>query len=169
VSSLFPDVVHFLSIPNLEIKKMVYLFIVSYGRYHPEHIKLAIPNFQEDCNDRDPLVRALAIRTMSYLSLPSIVQALKDPLRQSLRDQDPYVRKTAVLCVAKLYMHDPHFVIKEKLYESIRELLSDNNATVVANVVAALMEINERSEEATFSLNLHIASKLVTAMGECSE
>jgi len=47
MSPLFSDVVHFLSIPNLEIKKMVYLFIVSYGRYHPEQIQFAIPNFQE--------------------------------------------------------------------------------------------------------------------------
>lgn len=123
----------------------------------------------KDCNDRDPLIRALAIRTMSYLPLPAVVQALKDPLRQCLRDQDPYVRKTAALCVSKLYMHDPHFVIKEKLYEALRDLLSDNNATVVANAVASLMEINERSEEATFSLNLHIANKLVSAMADCSE
>ena len=114
-------------------------------------------------------MRALAIRTMSYLTIPAVVQSLKDPLRQCLRDQDPYVRKTAALCVAKLYVHDPHFVIKEKLYESLRELLSDDNATVVSNAVAALMEINERSEEATFSLNLHIANKLVSAMSDCSE
>jgi AP-2 complex subunit beta-1 len=106
---------------------------------------------------------------MSYLTIPIVVNALKEPLRQCLRDQDPYVRKTAALCVAKLYVHEPHIVIKEKLYESLRELLSDNNATVVANAVAALMEINERSEEATFSLNLHVATKLAAAMGDCSE
>jgi AP-2 complex subunit beta-1 len=106
---------------------------------------------------------------MSYITLPNIVRALKDPLRQSLQDADPYVRKTAAICVAKLYQYDPHMVINEGFYELLRGLMADSNATVLANAVAALTEINERSEEATFNLNLPSASKLVAAMSECSE
>lgn len=123
----------------------------------------------QDCNDRDPLVRALAIRTMSYIALPMVLQALKDPLRQCLKDKDPYVRKTAAICVAKLYVHDPHMVIRENLFELLRDLLTDDNATVVANTVVALTEISDRSEESNFTLNLHTASKLISALGDCSE
>lgn len=52
---------------------------------------------RQDCADRNPLIRALAIRTMSSIPLPSIIQALVDPLRHALEDQDPYVRKTAAI------------------------------------------------------------------------
>src|SRR5271154_6095672 len=49
----------------------------------------------QDCNDRNPLIRALAIRTMSYIPLPVVTDALSDNLRHCLKDRDPYVRKTA--------------------------------------------------------------------------
>ena len=106
---------------------------------------------------------------MSYITLPNVINALREPLRHCLRDQDPYVRKTAAICVAKLYVYDPHLVVKEGLFERLRDLVSDANATVVANAVTALMEISERSEESSFTLNLPTASKLVGAMAECSE
>lgn len=51
----------------------------------------------QDCNDRNPLIRALAIRTMSSIPLPRVIHALVDPMRSGLQDSDPYVRKTAAL------------------------------------------------------------------------
>ena len=51
----------------------------------------------------------------------------------------------------------------------LRDLLVDPNATVVSNAVAALSEIGDRHDGVTFKLNFHIASKLLTALGESSE
>lgn len=123
----------------------------------------------QDSHDRNPLIRALAIRTMSYIQVPSVIQALVDPLRHALKDSDPYVRKTAAICVAKLFMIDRRLVEKEGFVNSLRDLLADPNPTVVANAVAALIEISERSESIQLRLNAGISSKLVSAMGECSE
>lgn len=123
----------------------------------------------QDCHDRNPLIRALAIRTMSYIPLPQILQSLIDPLRASLRDKDPYVRKTAALCVAKLFFHDAILVEREGFIDMLRDLLADANSTVVSNAVAALMEISERSDKISLKLNFTVANKLVMAMGECSE
>ena len=50
-----------------------------------------------------------------------------------------------------------------------RDLLADHNPTVVANAVAALVEISDRSDEITLRLNATVAGKLVAALGECSE
>ncbi|KAH9028639.1 adaptin N terminal region-domain-containing protein [Lactarius hengduanensis] len=61
----------------------------------------------KDCNDRNPLIRALAIRTMSYIPIPVVLDNLTEQLRHHLKDRDPYVRKTAAICVAKLYAADP--------------------------------------------------------------
>lgn len=106
---------------------------------------------------------------MSYIQVSSILSALVDPLRNSLKDSDPYVRKTAAICVAKLYMNERRLVDKNGFINMLRDLLADNNPTVVANAVASLVEISERSDNIQLKLNLTVASKLVSALGECSE
>ncbi|KAJ8453775.1 hypothetical protein ONZ51_g13406 [Trametes cubensis] len=169
MSPLFTDVVQCLGTPLLEIKKMVYLFLVCYGRQKADQLHLVIESFLQDCNDRNPLVRALAIRTMSYIPTPVVIEALTDQLRHCLRDRDPYVRKTAAICVAKLYAADPRKAEKGGFVEMLRDLLLDSNATVVANAVAALSEIGDRQDGVIFKLNLTVANKLLTALGESSE
>ncbi|THG97805.1 hypothetical protein EW026_g4261 [Hermanssonia centrifuga] len=169
MSPLFTDVVQCLGIPLLEIKKMVYLFLVCYGRSKAEQIHLVIPSFLQDCNDRNPLVRALAIRTMSYIPIPVVTESLTEQLRHCLKDRDPYVRKTAAICVAKLYTADPRKAEKGGFVEMLRDLLLDANATVVSNAVAALSEIGDRQDGVIFKLNLTVANKLLAALSESSE
>ncbi|WWC60935.1 uncharacterized protein I303_103511 [Kwoniella dejecticola CBS 10117] len=171
MSPLFPDIVQCMQIQVLEIKKMVYLYLVNYGRLRPEEVTSAIGGFLSDCADRNPLIRGLAIRTMSSIPLPPIVKALVDPLRHALQDQDPYVRKTAAIAVAKLYASEPgrKVVEREGFVGMLRDLLADHNPTVVANCVAALVEISERGDDILLKLNGNVAGKLVAALGECSE
>lgn len=106
---------------------------------------------------------------MSSIFIPAIIKALIEPLRHTLKDSDPYVRKTAAICVAKLYAFDKRLVDKEGFVNDLRDLLADSNPTVIANAVAALIEISERSDNIQLRLNMTIASKLVNAMAECSE
>ena len=108
---------------------------------------------------------------MSSIPLPSIIQALVDPLRHALEDQDPYVRKTAAIAVAKLYASDygKKTIERENFVAMLRDLLADHNPTVVANAVASLVEISDRSSDITLRLNATVAGKLVAALGECSE
>ncbi|KAF8654093.1 hypothetical protein AX16_003626 [Volvariella volvacea WC 439] len=169
MSALFNDVIQCLGTPLLEIKKMVYLFLISYGRSKGDQLHLVIPYFLQDCNDRNPLIRALAIRTMSYIPLPVVTDALLDNLRHALKDRDPYVRKTAAICVAKLYASDPRRAEKGGFVEMLRDLLLDSNPTVVANAVAALSEIGDRQDGVIFKLNNTTANKLLAALGESSE
>ncbi|KAH7889735.1 Adaptor protein complex beta subunit [Phlebopus sp. FC_14] len=169
MSPLFHDVVQCISSPLLEIKKMVYLYLVSYGRAKPEQLPLVIPSFLQDCNDRNPLIRALAIRTMAYIPLPVVTEALNEQLRHCIKDRDPYVRKTAAICVAKVYAADPRKAERAGFVEMLRDMMLDANATVVANAVAALSEIGDRQDGVIFRLNLPIASKLLAALGESSE
>ncbi|KAI9637892.1 vesicle-mediated transport-related protein [Dioszegia hungarica] len=171
MSALFPEITQCLAIQVLEIKKMVYLYLVNYGRSRPEEVTGAISGFLTDCHDRNPLIRGLAIRTMSSIPLPPIIQALIDPLRSGLEDQDPYVRKTSALAVAKLYASDfgKRIIDKEGFVAMLRDLLADQNPTVVANAVASLVEISDRSTDISLRLNATVAGKLVAALGECSE
>lgn len=59
--------------------------------------------YSQDCEDSNPLIRALAVRTMGCIRVDKITEYLCEPLRKCLKDDDPYVRKTAAVCVAKLY------------------------------------------------------------------
>ncbi|GAA5985501.1 hypothetical protein JCM11641_007087 [Rhodosporidiobolus odoratus] len=169
MSPLYPDVLACLSIQVLEIKKMVYLFLINYARVKPEMVKHALPGLLSDAHDKNALIRALAIRTMSYIPVPEVLRALLEPLHHTLKDRDPYVRKTAATAVAKLYMHDRRLVEKEGFINGLRDLLMDPNPTVIANAVAALTEISERSDNIHLRLNGEIARRLVRAMGEASE
>lgn len=130
---------------------------------------LILTYMMQDCNDRNPLIRALAIRTMSYIPIPVVTESLSDQLRHCLKDRDPYVRKTAAICVVKVYTADPRRAEKNGFVEMLRDLMLDPNATVVSNAVAALSEIGDRHDGVIFKLNLTIANKLLTALGESSE
>ncbi|ORY98987.1 putative beta-adaptin [Syncephalastrum racemosum] len=169
MSPLFPDILNVMNVPILEIKKMVYLYLINYARSKPDMAMMAITTFIKDVEDPNPLIRALAIRTMGYIQVEKIIDCLIDPLRHCLRDRDPYVRKTAAICVAKLYMYDNILVESEHFIDMLRDLLTDPNPTVVANAVAALTEISERSDNIQLKLNHSIASKLAAALNECSE
>lgn len=106
---------------------------------------------------------------MSYIPTSVVIEALAEPLRHCLKDRDPYVRKTAALCVAKLYAADPRRAERGGFVEKLRDLMLDTNATVVANAVAALVEIGDRPDGVIFKLNLTTANRLLTALEESSE
>jgi len=130
MSPLFSDVIACMNIPVLEIKKMVYLYLINYARSKPDMALLAVNSFVKDVADPNPMIRALAIRTMGYIQVDKITDCLCEPLRHCLRDKDPYVCKTAAICVAKLYMHDRALVENEGFLDLLRGLLDHENSTV---------------------------------------
>ena len=135
----------------------------------PEVALKALPTLQQDMNDANPLVRALALRTMSYIHVREFVEATVPPTKQLLRDSDPYVRKTAAFCVAKLYDHDRHLVESSDLIDRLNSMLRDDNPTVVASALASLMDIWERSDAIKLTIDYGNASKMVQILPDCSE
>lgn len=114
-------------------------------------------------------MRALALRTISYIHVRQFVEATLQPLKGLLRDNDPYVRKTAAFCVAKLYDHDRHMVENSDLIDRLNLMLRDENPTVVSSALAALMDIWERSESIKLTIDYSNASKIVQILPDCSE
>lgn len=115
---------------DLEQKKLVYLYLMNYAKTQPELVILAVNTFVKDSEDLNPLVRALAIRTMGCLRAERIIDYLCEPLQRALRDDNPYVRKTAALCVAKLYDLKPSLVIDNDFLARLHEMISDSNPMV---------------------------------------
>ncbi|OOF96546.1 hypothetical protein ASPCADRAFT_206717 [Aspergillus carbonarius ITEM 5010] len=167
--ALFPDVIGCMNLPSLEIKKMCFLFLVNYSRLKPEIALKALPILIDDMEDSNPLVRALALRTISYIHVREFVEATVQPVKRLMGDMDPYVRKTAAFCVAKLYEHDKKMVEASDLIDRLNSMLKDENPTVVSSVLASLVDIWGRSESISLTIDYTSASKLVSILPDCSE
>ncbi|UZJ53019.1 hypothetical protein CBS101457_002339 [Exobasidium rhododendri] len=176
VSGLFPDVLKNMQTDDLEQKKLVYLYLMNYAKTQPELVILAVNTFVKDADDPNPLVRALAIRTMSCLRAEKIIDYLSDPLQKCLKDDNPYVRKTAAICVAKLYEMKPELAVDNGFVGTLRDMVGDSNPMVVANAVTALTDIHETAcesdpsgESSIFIIDAAVLQKLLIALNECTE
>ena len=219
VSMLFTDVLNCIQTGNIELKKLVYLYLINYAKSQPDLAILAVNTFvkaraagrrqpflhvpppllqppppptppsaprprqalmpggaapvfsSQDTQDPNPLIRALAVRTMGCIRVDKIVEYLCEPLRKCLKDEDPYVRKTAAVCVAKLYDINGELVEDQGFLDMVYDLLGDSNPMVVSNAVAALAEISETSETAqrVFQINTSTLQKMLAALNECTE
>ena len=146
VSKLFPNVVKIIRTKNIELKKLVYLYLINYARIKPDLIFLAVASFHSDAKEGEtPLIRGLAVRTMGCIRVPEIVSYLCETLSWCIKDKDAYVRKTAALCVSKLYATSPQLVRENGFIDILHECLKDENAIVVANAMSALSEISTLS------------------------
>ncbi|KAJ3427637.1 beta-adaptin-like protein b [Anaeramoeba flamelloides] len=169
VSSLFTEVLKCMTTEDLEMKKLVYLYLMTYAKFKPDLSILVVNSFIQDAKDENPLVRALAIRTMGSIRVEEVTEYLCQPLRRCLKDSDPYVKKTAALCVAKLFEMDPELIESQGFIEDLLELITDSNSMVVSNALAALQEINSVASKPVFVIDKKNLSKILNAMGEANE
>ena len=170
VSALFPDVLKNIATADLDQKKLVYLYLMNYAKSHPDLCILAVNTFVQDSEDPNPLVRALAIRTMGCIRVEKMVDYMEEPLRKTLRDESPYVRKTAAICVAKLFDLNPEMCLENGFLETLQEMMGDPNPMVVANAVTALAEINEAAPHTrALQVSEHSMKKMLMALNECTE
>ncbi|SCV00477.1 LAMI_0G05314g1_1 [Lachancea mirantina] len=171
VSSLFPDVLKNIATSDVEQKKLVYLYVMNYAESHPELCILAVNTFVSDATDPNPLIRCMAIRTMSMIRVEKILEYIEIPLRKTLQDENPYVRKTAVICVAKLFALNAELCKELGVLEDLTAALEDSNPLVVANAIAALTDIHETDPTVVPLPELikdHI-SQFLLALNECTE
>ncbi|ABO94494.1 Beta adaptin-like protein [Ostreococcus lucimarinus CCE9901] len=167
VCSLFPDVINCMQTEDIELKKLIYLYSINYARSNPDLAILAVNTFVKDSQDPNPLIRALAVRTMGCIRVDRIVEYLCDPLHLALRDSDPYVRKTAAICVAKLYSINRELVIDRGFLQQLNGLLLDDNPMVMANSIAALVEIQKGS--CAQIIDSSLLSRVFTSLEACTE
>ena len=85
VSSLFPHMVKSMETNSIELKKLVYLYIINYAKSKPDVTIMAVNSFQKDAREKtSPLMRALAIRTMGCIRIEKITQEFIESLKNAL-------------------------------------------------------------------------------------
>lgn len=103
VSEHFALVVKLVASTNLEIRKLVYIYLLRYAEQEPDLALLSINTFQKDLADNSPLIRAMALRVLSGIKVPMIGSIVVLAIKKCAADMSPYVRKAAALAIPKCF------------------------------------------------------------------
>lgn len=135
----FSNVVKNVASPNLEIKKLVYIYLIHHAEQEPDLALLSINTIQKSLSDANPQVRALALKTMSGIRVPVISQIVSLAIKKGVVDLSPYVRKAAALSIPKCHRLDPSQA--PQLIDYLTTLLGDKQYYVAGAAVSAFLEI----------------------------
>lgn len=139
VSEFFAQVVKNVASHNLEVRKLVYIYLLRYAEQEPDLALLSINTFQKDLTDQNPLIRAMALRVMSGIRVPVIGSIVLLGIKKCSADPSPYVRKTAALAIPKCYGLDS--TQRESLIEIISCLMADTSTFVIGSVITAFTQV----------------------------
>ncbi|CAI8499712.1 unnamed protein product [Hanseniaspora opuntiae] len=172
MSSLFPDIVKNMGINNddIELKKLIYLFIINYSLEKPEFMILVINSFLQDTLSDNPLIKCMALKTMCMLPIEMVLEYLEQPITDGLMSDNAYVRKTSVICLLKIYNYD--LDLFEKLLPVFKGMIyKEDNSMVIGNILHFLMEVDSKQHlNITLTQYVHEnIEKLVNILPECNE
>ncbi|KAJ7594498.1 adaptin N terminal region-domain-containing protein [Mycena floridula] len=135
VSEYFAQVVKNVASHSLEIRKLVYIYLLRYAEQEPDLALLSINTFQKDLTDSNPLIRAMALRVLSGIKVPMIANIVVLAIKKAAADISPYVRKVAALAISECNNLDNSHL--SSLIEIITTLLRDRSPLAVGSVIVA--------------------------------
>ncbi|KAF8556169.1 hypothetical protein OG21DRAFT_1495700 [Imleria badia] len=135
VSNYFPQVVKNVASQNLEIRKLVYIYLLRYAEHEPDLALLSINTFQKDLADPSPLIRAMALRVLSGIKVPMICGLVVLAIKKCAADLSPYVRKAAALAIPKAFQLDA--AQQPALISVITTLLRDRSPLSIGSAIVA--------------------------------
>eukprot|EP00049_Salpingoeca_infusionum_P018335 m.356755 g.356755 ORF g.356755 m.356755 type:complete len:885 (-) comp17622_c0_seq1:169-2823(-) len=138
-SEFFPQAVKCVACQSIELRKLVYLYLVRYSDQFPEVALLSISTFQKGLSDPNQLIRASSLRILSSIRIPDIVQIMEIALKQAANDMSPYVRKATAHALPKLFNLAPTEI--ESVMEILEKLLADRTTMVIGSAILAFEEI----------------------------
>ncbi|CAB3410595.1 unnamed protein product [Caenorhabditis bovis] len=139
VSELFPAVVKNVAAKNVELKKLVFVYLVRYAEEQQDLALLSISTFQRALKDPNQLIRGSALRVLTSIRVPMVAPIMLLSIKEAVRDMSPYVRKIAAHAIPKLYNLEPD--LETQLIDCIDYLLADRRSLVLGSAVYAFDEI----------------------------
>ena len=106
-STFFSDVVKNVAAANMELKKLVYMYLVRYAGEQPDLALLSVNSFQRDLENGNQLIRASALRVMSSIRLPIIQPIVLMAVVKCAKDSSAHVRRAAANALPKLAAAEP--------------------------------------------------------------
>merc|ERR1719409_666711 len=166
-SEFFSDVVKNVVAKSVEVKKMVYMYLSHYCDFNHQCRELAllsINSFQKDLAASNQLVRAMALRVMTSIHVPDVIQIQLLAVKKCAGDSSPYVRKCAANAIAKLVSLSDG-AEQESCDQFVATLLNDTSPMVLGSAVTAFAEVCPQNW-AIFHPNYR---KLCQLLADCDE
>lgn len=138
---LFPDVVRNVHVNSIEVRKLIYHFIIYYAVDCPNEALLSIAAFQKDLTNPSMHVRALALRMLCSLRISAIHPAVMMAVKTCSDDVAPIVRKAAAIALVQMHSVSGDESDMDSMLEVLQSLLRDTNADVVGAATMAFCEL----------------------------
>jgi AP-3 complex subunit beta len=135
----FSHVIKNVASPSLQVKKLVYIYLLQHAEHEPDTALLSINTIQKSLTDTNPQLRALALRVMSSIRVPVISQIVSLGIKRGSGDMSPFVRRAAALAIPKCYRLDPN--TEPQLLEYLSTLLGDRQYFVTGAAVTSFLEL----------------------------
>ncbi|KAH1011484.1 hypothetical protein HUJ04_000845 [Dendroctonus ponderosae] len=190
VSALFPDVVNCMQTDNLELKKLVYLYLMNYAKSQPDMAIMAVNTFvkhvlglvedqgfleqlKELLSDSNPMVVANAVAALSEINESSptgqpLVELSTTTINKLLTALNECTEWGQVFILDSLSNYTPRDEREaQSICERITPRLAHANAAVVLSAVKVLikmMEILQGDVEFCNTLSKKLAPPLVTLL-----
>ncbi|WFD32393.1 AP-3 complex subunit beta [Malassezia sp. CBS 17886] len=123
----------------LEIRKLVYIVVLRYAPMQPDLALLSINSFQRDLSDPNPLIRGMALRTLSGMRVRAVSTVLLMAVGKAARDSHPYVRRIAAYALPKCYELDRSQ--HDALLDLLATSLGDRSPSVLGPAVSAFVAL----------------------------
>lgn len=169
LASLMNDMIYLLTLNDYEISRLCSHYIVHYATYNPGDASNALDFYRRFGHEKDPLLRALAVKTVSSVPLKDFMQLAIELVQPLLYDTNPHVRTASAFAVARLFHEIPEKIVSSGLIEDLNTLLYDDNKNVVANALAALDSITQTSSNHALNINKEHLILLISGIGTANE
>ncbi|KAJ2660309.1 AP-3 complex subunit beta [Coemansia sp. RSA 1200] len=138
-SEYFADVVKNVASGSLEVRRLVYMYLLRYAEQEQDLALLSVNTFQRDLADANQVIRAMALRVMTSIRVPVISAIAMMAVRKLAKDRSPHVRKTAALAIPKLLRLDRS--LKDELVQVVGDMLGEASPLAVGSVIQAFRAV----------------------------
>lgn len=148
---------------DLLVKKLACWFLSQHCNDETT-VLLAINTLLKDCRDANPMVRGLALRTLTGLPHRQLLQYSLPAVIQGLQDNSAYVRRIAVAAVPALHKLSSSDVLDSELLDQLYGLIRDNDPLVTVNCLTTLDMILAGEGGVVINKNIsgHLLKRLAT-------
>ncbi|CAD6583371.1 MAG: AP-3 complex subunit beta [Tremellales sp. Tagirdzhanova-0007] len=161
MESFFAQVVKNVVAPSIEIRKLVYIYLLRFSSTNSDLLLLSINTFQKDLTDSSPLIRSMSLRVLTSIRVPVIQGIVMLGLKRLVTDRNPWVRKTVAGGLTKVYEMDPSSM--PQLLPLLQTLLASPSPLTLGATLTAFTEIYSDRLDLLHPYYRHICRLLVDA------
>ena len=137
--AMFPQVIKNIQTQNLELKRLIYIYLLNYCEKEPELTLLSINSFLKDLNDPNPFVRSVSLRVLCSIKVEIVLDVIVQALMTCKVDLSPIVRKACCISLPKVLLMNPSK--KDLMVDILIAFLDDGVSYVVAAALKSMMLI----------------------------